>query len=119
MYPSILVIGDNIDNCINISNFLQDYAKYVDYETNINNDDNKNYDITIYTFTNDILYEIMDYSLNNFSIIFTCNTNESFLQKIMLLGVDIIAPFNLDNEKINHILLIYKLTQKYKKNLLC
>ena len=115
MKPTIMVVGVNVDDCVCICDMFNDYAKYIDYETNItqlSEYDYNAYDIIIYDYDNIVKnnqIEFLDFSSKNIKIIITQNTNEKILKFIMNLGADIIMTFPITPLKIKHIMVIYDL----------
>jgi hypothetical protein len=125
MEPKILIIGNTIKDCINISQLFDNYAKFVDYDTNIINIfDNHypNYDIIIFDINEDIIDENFinnfnkNNNFNNLKILLTYDINENNLNKLMRCEFDMVVPKELDQNKVELIINIYNIINKYRND---
>jgi hypothetical protein len=117
MKPKLFIIGNSVKRCHYISNFFTNYVKYIDYETDlssISDNDLQNYDIIIYDIDKYIknIDNILNLQLNSINIFCINNPNEEITNKLMKLGVDMIIPYDLDEIKVKHSMLIYELITK-------
>lgn len=124
MNPSILIISGNINNCIKINDYFISYAKYIDYETNITELEDKyyeKYDIIIYDldFMDKIILPLNKNALKPIIIVITNNTDNDAINNLMNSGIDIdidiVIPYLLDDKSVIHCMSIYKLIVKHNQ----
>lgn len=113
--PTIMVIGKTTMDCLTICNFFNEYTRFVDYETNllsIIDDDYDNYDIFVYDYDN-IDHNLVTFLPNVINIVLVSSSADDLdLNRLIVLGADIIIRKDLDDETIKNTMLICSLIIK-------
>ena len=118
MNPAIMILGNFSEECKIISELFVDYTEYIDFETDINEFKYINfnfYDIVIFTNDNFIKQCFFE-NINCIKILLTNSLDKEFISLQMKYGIDIIIPYDTNNIKVNHLMLIYNVINSSNKN---
>jgi hypothetical protein len=112
--PNVMVIGKTTLECLTICSFFNEYARYVDYETDllrIIDNDFVTYDIFVYDYDN-IDHSLVRFMPNVINIVLVSDTEVDFSNRLIDFGADIIIQKDLDDETIKNTMLICSLINR-------
>jgi hypothetical protein len=109
-----MVIGNTTMECLTICRVFNEYARFVDYETDLSriiDNDYDTYDVFVYDYDN-IVHSLVRFIPNVINIVLVSSTDDLDLNPLMVLGADIIIQKDLDDETIKNTMLICSLIIK-------